>query len=235
VRPEGRRFARRRLTTCGRFHAHGDLRPEVARSVDSLKSRYLHVRPEPPPQAVDFREHYRRIFSADGLPGASTDDLKYFANANTGGNPGNMSVFNTAWNEMGADTAAERVRETIGYLLHGPDAVALEDRLTQLIDGRGNVGMPGFKEALLTKALCMVEPTRFLPINKYDGQAGKRQIAKWVFDLDLPAPESVSWTIGRLIVWSNDLLLALVGDGFVDADHIAGFLWWAKDAAGQEP
>jgi hypothetical protein len=28
-------------------------------------------------------------------------ELKYFANANLAGNPGNMSVFNTAWNEMG--------------------------------------------------------------------------------------------------------------------------------------
>lgn len=88
--------------------------------------------------------------------------------------------------------------------------------------------MPGFREALLTKVLCMVEPTRFLPINKYTGHAGKKEIAKWVYDLDLPRYKSVSWTIGRLIIWSNDLLLELAGDGFTDTEHAAGFLWFRQ-------
>jgi hypothetical protein len=36
-------------------------------------------------------------------------------------------------------------------------------------------------------------------------------------------------TIGRLIAWSNDLLLGLIGDGSKTQQHAAAFLWCAKD------
>lgn len=37
-------------------------------------------------------------------------------------------------------------------------------------------------------------------------------------------------TIGRLIVWSNDLLRDLVvADDFKTQQHAAAFLWWTKD------
>jgi hypothetical protein len=90
--------------------------------------------------------------------------------------------------------------------------------------------MTGFKEALLTRALCVMYPDRFLTILKYTTEAGgKREIARMVYGLELPAPESVNWTRGRLILWSNDLLHALVGEGFANQQHAAAFLWWAKD------
>jgi hypothetical protein len=39
-------------------------------------------------------------------------------------------------------------------------------------------------------------------------------------------------TIGRLAVWSNDLILGLVGaEDFKTQQHAAAFLWWAKDQA----
>ncbi len=60
-------------------------------------------------------------------------------------------------------------------------------------------------------------------------QCGKREIAERVYDLELPAAARVQWTIGRLIFWSNDVLLHLVGDGFVDTQHAAQFLWEVKD------
>ncbi|MEU9106898.1 hypothetical protein AB0D54_21600 [Streptomyces xanthophaeus] len=90
--------------------------------------------------------------------------------------------------------------------------------------------MTGFKEALLTRVLCVVRPDRFLTILKYTTEAGgKREIARKVDGLELPAPESVNRTRGRLILWSNDLLHTLVGDGFVNQQHSAALLWWAKD------
>ena len=140
-----------------------------------------------------------------------------------------MTVFNDEWNRLGPTEAARTVREAIAYLLYGPDNTFIEDRLTNLIVGRRGMGMKGFREALLTKVLCMVYPERMLPILMYTGLAGKKEIAESVYGLRLPAPESVSWTIGRLIFWSNDLIHELVGDGFVDTEHQAGFLWWAKD------
>lgn len=211
------------------FPSPDDVRPEDAERARALKEEYLKGHPAASTQALEFRERYQAVFSKEGLAKASPADLKYFANSNLAGNPGNMSVFNTAWNEIGVEEGARRVRDAIEYLLYGPEETFLEDRLTNLIEGRRGFGMTGFREALLTKVLCMVEPTRFLPINTYTGQAGKKEIAKWVYDLNLPRPESVSWTIGRLIIWSNDLLLELAGNGFSDTEHAAGFLWWAKD------
>jgi hypothetical protein len=91
--------------------------------------------------------------------------------------------------------------------------------------------MKGFKESLLTKVLCVVDPERYLTILMYTGVAGKREIARSLWGLELPDPERVDWTIGRLILWSNDLLLALLGEGFRHQQHASEFLWWAKDKA----
>ncbi len=73
-------------------------------------------------------------------------------------------------------------------------------------------------QALLTKVLCIAEPRRFLPIVKYTGAAGKKEIAETVFGLRLPEPEATSFTIGRLIIWSNDLLM----NAAAVAAHVAG-------------
>lgn len=50
---------------------------------------------------------------------------------------------------------------------------------------------------------------------------GKRELTESVF--------------GRLAVWSIDLLLELVGDGFTGTHHAAAFLLWARDRAGARP
>jgi hypothetical protein len=197
--------------------------------VEALKERFLVERPAPRPDVAVYWAKYQQIFSRSGLEVADPQDLKDFANISTGANPGNMSVFNTAWNDMGSAEASTRTKDAIRYLLYGPEQVPLEDRLTRLIEGDRGLGMPGFREALLTKVLCVVEPDRFLPIVKYTGIAGKKEIAERVFGLRLPPADSVQWTIGRLVLWSNDLLLSVLGGGFVDHPHAASFLWWAKD------
>lgn len=75
----------------------------------------------------------------------------------------------------------------------------LEDRLEQLLSGAKPFAITGFEEALLTRVLCVMDPDRFLTILKYTTEAGgKREIARMVYGLELPAPESVNWTLGRL-------------------------------------
>ncbi len=74
------------------------------------------------------------------------------------------------------------LRQVIEYLLRGSDP-SLENRLTALIQGRFLFSIPGFKEALLTKALCVAFPDRFMTIVTYDQ---KRAMAKAVCGLDLP-------------------------------------------------
>lgn len=87
----------------------------------------------------------------------------------------------------------------IEYLLYGPDEVPLEDRPQHLLSGTKPFAMTGFKESLLTRVLCVVQPERFLSILKYTTEAGgKMEIARAVYGLELPAPESVNWTLGRL-------------------------------------
>jgi hypothetical protein len=36
-------------------------------------------------------------------------------------------------------------------------------------------------------------------------------------------------TVGRLIIWSNDILVRLARQGFAHLQHVAHFLWDIKD------
>ncbi|WP_154604949.1 hypothetical protein [Arthrobacter sp. AQ5-05] len=214
-----------------RFPKPGNVDPVKLARANELKGEFLRQEPEPVPNVAPYWAKYQQVFSAKGLAGVNPQDLKDFANSSVGANPGNMSVFNDAWNEMGADAGSQQVRKAVDYLLRGTSSLALEDRLTALITDTNSLGMKGFKESLLTKVLCIVYPDRYLTILKYTGTAGKREIARSLWGLELPDPEKVDWTIGRLILWSNDLLLALLGEGFQHQQHAAEFLWWAKDKA----
>lgn len=212
------------------FPTEADLTDATRERVAGLKRRFLAGRPQPDPAVAPYWRRYQHIFSAEGLPTADPSDLKAFANNTVGANPGNMSVFNTAWNRLGDQQAAERVRRVVDHLLRGTDEPHIEDRMQALLDGDSPIGMTGFRESLLTRVLCIVEPARFLPILIYTSRAGgKKEIAASVFGLDLPARRSTSMTTGRLAFWSNDLLLRLCGAGFADVAHASEFLWWAKD------
>lgn len=212
-----------------RFPAATAVAPETRSRVDELKAQFLADHPEPREDVGPYWSKYQRVFSSQGLPLCNPQDLKDFANIKTGADPGNMSVFNTAWNELGPADAPSRVRASVEDLLRGPEEVTEEDRLTHLIRGERGLGMKGFRESLLTKVLCVTQPLRFVPILVYTGTAGKREIAEKLYGLRMPSPEAVGWTPGRLAFWSNDLLRDLGGPGFRDNVHLAEFLWWAKD------
>lgn len=219
-----------------RFPKAEDVEPGRLEHVARLKERYLAVRPDFDPRVAAYWAEYREIFSPDGLRACDPRRLKDFANSEVGAHPGNQATFNSAWNAMGDAAAGGATRETIAYLLYGPDDTPLGDRLHRLLAGTEPFAMTGFKEALLTRVLCVVEPERFLTILKYTTEAGgKREIARKVYGLELPAPESVNWTLGRLILWSNDLLRSLAGEGFANQQHAAAFLWWAKDQPSVTP
>jgi hypothetical protein len=212
------------------FPTPRDVRFDVRERVGTLIADYKLDHRGPVAEVAEYRARYQELFSREGLPSASPEDLLDFATTDTIASAGNMSGLNRAWKTQGPDKAAAKVRESIEYLLYGPESLRLEDRLTQLIEGKKGVGFPSFnKEPLLTKVLCVAEPERFLPVLKYSAPTdGKKEIAKLVFELDLPPAEKVAWTIGRLIVWSNDLLRSLVGNDIPDLQHAAQFLNWAK-------
>jgi hypothetical protein len=212
------------------FPTPRDVRFDVRERVGTLIADYkLHHRGADP-EVAEYRARYHELFSREGLPSASPEDLLTFATTDTIASAGNMSGLNRAWKTQGPDKAAAKVRESIEYLLYGPESLALEDRLTQLIEGKKGLGFPSFnKEPLLTKVLCVAEPDRFLPVLRYSAPTdGKKEIARLVFELDLPAVEKVAWTIGRLAVWSNDLLRSLVGNDIPDLQQATQFLAWAR-------
>jgi hypothetical protein len=205
-----------------RFPTVDDVDPAVWARAKRLKDEYLSsVQPEPKPRMVEFWDRYQGIFSPDGLLRAGPAEFKAFATDRTV-IAGSMTVFLRA---LGADPkgGTVRVRQVVEHLLRGSDP-SLENRFTDLVRGNLPYSMPGFKEALLSKVLSVVFPERFLSIVTYDQKAF---MAKTVYGLDLPPRDAAS--IGRLMVWSNDLLNELTGSGFADRPHAGEFLWWAKD------
>jgi hypothetical protein len=213
-----------------RFPGAENVDPDRLAQVEVLKAAFLERNPESRPEVGPYWDHYRTIFTREGLRTCKPQDLKDFATNDIGTRPGNVSVFNKAWDSMGPMKAAVKTRDTIQYLLYGPEHVPLEDRLTHLINADRGYGMTGFKEAMLTRVLCVNQPDRFLPILTYSSsKGGKKEIAQQVYGLELPEAAKAQWTIGRLILWSNDVLLQLVGDGFAHTPHAAQFLWEIKD------
>lgn len=224
---KGQQAARR--TTDRSFPAAGDVDHGRRALVEERKAQFLRLYPEPEDTA-DYLAKYQHIFSAEGFPYADPLDLKAFANSRVGARVGNMSVFNTEWNRLGPERAAERVRKVIGYLLHPERPAPIEDRLNDLLARRAPVEMKGLKEAILTKVLCVAHPedyVRFLVYTSSSGKAGKREVARQVWGLELPSPRDSDLTIGQLIKRSNDLLIELAGDGFKNRQHASDFIWWS--------
>ena len=176
------------------FPKPADVRFDVRERVGSLIADFKLDHRQPDAEVAGFRARYQELFSREGLPTATPDDLITFATSDTLASAGNMSGLNRAWKTQGADKATAKVRESIEYLLHGPESLALEDRLTQLIEGKKGLGFPSFnKEPLLTKVLAVVEPERFLPVLRYSAPTdGKKEIAKLVYERDLPPAEKVA-------------------------------------------
>lgn len=197
---------------------------EKRERVEALKQEFLASTPAvADPNVTSHWNKFRWVFSADGLEKAVIFDLQLFASDPTGADAGVPAELHKVWTVMGEFEGARRVRASTAHLLRGPGE--LEDRLTELVDGVFPMAMPGWNEALLTKTLAVVEPDRFLTVLTY---AEKREILSELYGLDLPDVDGTSWTIGRLAVWSNDLLAELLGDGFADQQHAAAFLEWAK-------
>jgi hypothetical protein len=208
-----------------RFPTVDDVELVDRQRAELLKQTYLATVPHEPNRLVSSHwTKYRWVFSADGLEKVAIADLKYFADDPIGGSTGDPTEFDKAWVLLGELEGARRVRAVTNHLLRGPGELA--DRLDDLAHGAFAMSMPGWGEALLTKTLAVTDPDRFLPVVTYEH---KKAIALAVFGIELPVVDQTSLTLGRLAVWSNDLLVELLGDGFDDLHHAAAFLRWAKD------
>lgn len=207
-----------------RFPTVDDVEPSALERAAELKQAFLATPYTPDPLVASHWAKFRWVFTADGLDKAAIFDLQRFAGDPTGGSTGDTATFDKQWVLLGEFEGARRVRAMVNHLLRGHGA--LEDRLTDLVSGDFAMTMPGWGEAVLTKTLAVAEPDRVLPIYSY---ADKAALASAVYGLELPVVDETSMTVGRLAIWSNDLLVDLAGDGFDDLHHVARFLRWAKD------
>lgn len=173
------------------------------------------------PRVPAFWAKYQHIFSEEGLLDADPADLRAFGKDTSGSNLGIQATFRGAFDDN-PEYSAGQVRQVVDYLLRGTGK-PLEDRLTDLVNGKLPFSFPGFKELLLSKVLSVVYPERFLTLLTYEQ---KTIAAKDVYGLDLPAYDRAR--IGHQIVRSNDLLAELAGDGFMHGPHAGEFLWWAQ-------
>jgi hypothetical protein len=188
----------------------------------------------------EFRHRFQTLFSPEGLPRLTPRDFYDFYRSERIANVGPASLVADRYvKEWGLEEYGERAIQAVEYLLLDGRRT-LEQKLTDLIASRRPPAVPGIKEAILTKVLVVAMPDRMFPLLVYDspGGSGKRQVARGVFDLDMPERDRTAWTIGRLIIWSNDLFLD-VGRrlGFPDAHSAGDFVWWVwnQQRAGKDP
>ncbi|WP_327343088.1 hypothetical protein [Streptomyces europaeiscabiei] len=122
------------------------------------------------------------MFSRDALWTCDPRLLKAFANSDLGAHPGNQATFDSTWNAMGDTAAGDETSKTLKYLLYGPAAGPARGPAPHLLAGTVPFAMTGFKEALLTRVLCVMQPDRFLSILKCTTEAGgKRETARMVY------------------------------------------------------
>ncbi|AXT85154.1 hypothetical protein C6I20_08125 [Aeromicrobium sp. A1-2] len=208
-----------------RFPTAADVTPEAERRAFDLTQQFLAtVPPADDAQVASYWAKFAWVFSEAGIDKAVISDLKLFVTDPTGAALGDTTELDKAWLLLGEFESARRIRAMIAHLIRGTGAV--EDRLTDLVEGHRSNTMPGVGEPALTKVLAVVQPERFLPLVTYDT---KRATLAAVYGLELPKVDPTSWTIGRLAVWSNDLLVELLGAGFTDMRHAVAFLRWAED------
>ncbi len=176
-----------------------------------------------------FKERYHVLFAKERISHLTVDDFVTFyttpAYADIG--PAVMAI-RTQMAEYGEDDYTAGVREAIEYLLYSEKG-SLEQRFTDLVEGKRSPALPGLKESILTKVLCAADPDRFFPLLVYDSPdgSGKRQIAEAVLGLALPPRDRSDWTIGRLAIWSNDLFVEIAHLlDISDLQRAGEMIWW---------
>ena len=178
------------------------------------------------------------MFSRAGLPHTEPGQLRDFVTSDVLALSGNTTSFAREWRRLGDRDASRRFRGVVEYLLRGEngedddaeDDLPLPDRFTALAEGRSEYAMGGVREPVLTRILAVARPERFLPVLTVDGGSGgegKRELARSVLHLELPALDRGRHTVGRVACGSNDLLVDAIGAGFPDLDDAAAFLLWA--------
>ena len=132
------------------------------------------------------------------------------------GSPGPQPGLNRLLQDEASTT---QVAEWLDRLLHG--AGELEHRITAALEGPG--ALPGVKEAIITKALAVTAPERWIPNYVTAGEVGKRRVLEV---LGLPAVGDGPVTASEMVE-ANDRIRAVLDPHFGDdAWGMQAFTWW---------
>ena len=168
-----------------------------------------------------WRDEMSAALSRDAIGSAGLEVFKEIATSKSVATTGPQTAFYKELIKLGDEEGGRKARETAQFLLYGDDG-SLAERLTALIDG-GERGMPGFREALLTKILAISEPTKFLPILTAKGKAA---FVQHIWGVKIEADKKQS--SGDAIVATNDALVERLAPTFPDLLDAAAFLWWSQ-------
>lgn len=157
---------------------------------------------------------------AEGLTEAALDDpdldlLRRLAGP-AYGSPGPQPGFNRLLND---EATAERLAESLRALLYGEGDVI--GRIEAAMSGPS--ALPGFKQAMITKAFAVVDPERWIPNYVTAGDVGKRAVLQL---LALSPPETGTG-LAEEMVESNDRIRQALEDFFPDDPWgMQEFSWW---------
>ncbi|HAS08932.1 MAG TPA: hypothetical protein DCS55_00175 [Acidimicrobiaceae bacterium] len=132
------------------------------------------------------------------------------------GSPGPQPGFNRLLQD---EETAVRLVNSLRELLYGADEITV--RIENAMEGPA--ALPGFKQAMVTKALAVVDPDRWIPNYVTTGDVGKRAVLPL---LGLPlAPKEAS--LAAEMVDSNDRIRERLDEFFPDDPWgMQEFSWW---------
>lgn len=183
------------------------------------------------PSADDLANQQARgrmaeLLAREALPALPIDEFRRMYNSSAYGNPGPQSILNTELRD-GGDEAYNRVLQAIDHLLWDEET-DLGARIDRVLDER-DLGLRGFKEAVIMKLLAIADPDNVLPVFPFAGDRGKAAMLRM---LDLAVPP-LSASAGSRQVESNGALRG-VGETLFPGDPWAQtrFFFWLLDREG---
>ena len=189
-------------------------------------------RDRPYPTSVDDDRKRERaeladLLSEDSLRHPTADSLRLLA-TNRYGSAGQQSGFYITLNTPGGP---EQIADALRQLLYAEGDLA--DRLEDLIRGAGHVH--GLKDALLTKALAVKFPERWIPIYPWFAKRGKKN-ALQVLSLPVPTDAERKAHAGRVTIVANDLIRKTLEPYFPnDPWGMMVFVYWLVDYTEPDP
>ncbi|MFP5325899.1 MAG: AAA family ATPase, partial [Acidimicrobiia bacterium] len=167
------------------------------------------------PQRDREREELASALTEDALGTPDIAALRRLAGP-AYGSPGPQPGFNRLLQD---EATTAQVASWLLDLLYSQDP--LEARITRALSGPG--ALAGVKEAMVTKALAVVDPDRWMPTYVTTGPVGKRRILE-VLGLPLPPPAA---TIAEEMMDGNDRIRAVLEPYFPDDPWgMQAFAWW---------